>query len=324
LQPMASESTTRTGSDMHLGVSGVGLGVGGGEGYSTTASASRYRTDFEEIEAIGHGGFGEVVKVSTGGEGQRKRRYRERETYLVIIRLVFREQFSFSDLLTYVQVRNRLDGRYYAVKKVFSRLKIGYCFDFKTSLIFKVLLDSWDQRANGKILREVTTLSRLHHMYVVRYFQAWIEGTDVDEIEALLARAQEQDPEQTGDHSTQDDDDNDDDDNDDDNDDDDDDGHDDNDAPADRGGPDSDDDVQFGDDKTAKEGHSGVDWRSTRSIVFDKGSDSEQGHEMALRNSAKKVTAHWKRGAFFAHWSCNTAPCKRMGIVVRFWPINTP
>jgi translation initiation factor 2-alpha kinase 4 len=40
----------------------------------------------------------------------------------------------------------------------------------------KVLLDSWDQRANGKILREVTTLSRLHHQHVVRYFQAWIEG----------------------------------------------------------------------------------------------------------------------------------------------------
>ncbi len=91
--------------------------------------ASRYRTDFEEIEMIGHGGFGEVVKV-----------------------------------------KNRLDGNFYAVKKV--------------------LLDSWDQKANGKILREVTTLSRLHHQHVVRYFQAWIEGTEQEEIEALLARAQ--------------------------------------------------------------------------------------------------------------------------------------
>lgn len=95
------------------------------------ASVSRYKTDFEELESIGQGGFGEVIKV-----------------------------------------RNRLDGRYYAVKKV--------------------LLDSWDQKANSKILREVTTLSRLHHQYVVRYYQAWIEGTDQDEIEALLARAQEQ------------------------------------------------------------------------------------------------------------------------------------
>ncbi len=95
-----------------------------------TASASRYRTDFEELEMIGHGGFGEVIRV-----------------------------------------KNRLDGRLYAVKKV--------------------LLDSWDQKANGKILREVTTLSRLHHQHVVRYFQAWIEGTEQEEIEALLARAQE-------------------------------------------------------------------------------------------------------------------------------------
>jgi translation initiation factor 2-alpha kinase 4 len=78
---------------------------------------------------IGHGGFGEVVKV-----------------------------------------KNRLDGNFYAVKKV--------------------LLDSWDRKANGKILREVTTLSRLHHQHVVRYFQAWIEGTEQEEIEALLARAQ--------------------------------------------------------------------------------------------------------------------------------------
>lgn len=70
----------------------------------------------------------------------------------------------------YFAVKNRLDGRFYAVKKV--------------------LLDSWDQKANGKILREVTTLSRLHHQHVVRYFQAWIEGTEQEEIEALLARAQ--------------------------------------------------------------------------------------------------------------------------------------
>ncbi len=29
-----------------------------------------------------------------------------------------------------------------------------------------------------KILREVTTIARLHHQHIVRYYQAWIEGTD--------------------------------------------------------------------------------------------------------------------------------------------------
>jgi len=78
---------------------------------------SRYRSDFEEIEFLGKGGFGEVVKA-----------------------------------------RNRLDGRLYAIKKV--------------------KLDPKDSEYNRKILREVTTLSRLHHEYVVRYFQAWFEEAD--------------------------------------------------------------------------------------------------------------------------------------------------
>lgn len=29
---------------------------------------------------------------------------------------------------------------------------------------------------NRKILREVTTVSRLYHRYIVRYYQAWLEG----------------------------------------------------------------------------------------------------------------------------------------------------
>ncbi|KAL6618007.1 kinase-like domain-containing protein [Neocallimastix sp. 'constans'] len=78
---------------------------------------SRYRSDFEEIEFLGKGGFGEVVKA-----------------------------------------RNRLDGRVYAIKKV--------------------KLDPKDSEYNKKILREVTTLSRLHHEYVVRYYQAWFEEAD--------------------------------------------------------------------------------------------------------------------------------------------------
>ncbi|ORX52231.1 hypothetical protein BCR36DRAFT_582732 [Piromyces finnis] len=90
------------------------------ESNPSTASGSvvsRYRSDFEEIEFLGKGGFGEVVKA-----------------------------------------RNRLDGRLYAIKKV--------------------KLDPKDSEYNKKILREVTTLSRLHHEYVVRYFQAWFEEAD--------------------------------------------------------------------------------------------------------------------------------------------------
>ena len=77
-------------------------------------SSSRYESDFEEIEFIGRGGFGAVVKA-----------------------------------------RNRLDGRLYAIKKV--------------------ALDSDNFQENQQILGEVTTLARLHHEYVVRYYQAWIE-----------------------------------------------------------------------------------------------------------------------------------------------------
>lgn len=79
-----------------------------------TISTSRYKTDFEEIEFLGKGGFGEVVKA-----------------------------------------RNRLDGRLYAIKKI--------------------RLDPRDSEDLRKILREVHSLSSLHHQYVVRYFATWFE-----------------------------------------------------------------------------------------------------------------------------------------------------
>lgn len=55
-----------------------------------------------------------------------------------------------------VKARNKLDGRFYAVKKI--------------------KLNAKDMKQNRRYLREVATLSRLHHEYVVRYYQAWIEG----------------------------------------------------------------------------------------------------------------------------------------------------
>lgn len=78
---------------------------------------SRYKADFEEIEFLGKGGFGEVIKA-----------------------------------------RNRLDGRLYAIKKI--------------------RLDPKDSEDLRKILREVHSLSSLHHQYVVRYFATWFEDED--------------------------------------------------------------------------------------------------------------------------------------------------
>ena len=74
---------------------------------------SRYKSDYEEMEFLGKGGFGEVVKV-----------------------------------------RNNLDGRFYAIKKI--RL-------------------SESEKESKKILREVTTFASLHHVNLVRYFHSWIE-----------------------------------------------------------------------------------------------------------------------------------------------------
>eukprot|EP01117_Protostelium_nocturnum_P010558 TRINITY_DN3798_c0_g1_i4.p1 TRINITY_DN3798_c0_g1~~TRINITY_DN3798_c0_g1_i4.p1 ORF type:complete len:1615 (+),score=530.73 TRINITY_DN3798_c0_g1_i4:178-5022(+) len=58
-----------------------------------------------------------------------------------------------------VKAKNKLDERYYAIKKV--------------------RLNAKDQSLS-KMVREVTTLSRLNHQYVVRYYQAWMEGNDDD------------------------------------------------------------------------------------------------------------------------------------------------
>lgn len=92
----------------HIGMSNTSVHSG---------SNSRYKTDFEEIEFLGKGGFGEVVKA-----------------------------------------RNKLDGRLYAVKRI--------------------RLDPRDTEDLRKILREVQTLSSLHHQYVVRYYATWFEDED--------------------------------------------------------------------------------------------------------------------------------------------------
>ncbi|PRP82937.1 eukaryotic translation initiation factor 2-alpha kinase 4 isoform 1 [Planoprotostelium fungivorum] len=71
-----------------------------------------------------------------------------------------------------VKARNKLDERYYAIKKV--------------------RLNARDQSL-PKMVREVTTLSRLNHQYVVRYFQAWIEGNEEMDEEEYTASSDEED-----------------------------------------------------------------------------------------------------------------------------------
>jgi serine/threonine protein kinase len=38
------------------------------------------------------------------------------------------------------------------------------------------------QALNQKLLREVTLLARLHHEYVVRYYNAWLENADEEDM----------------------------------------------------------------------------------------------------------------------------------------------
>lgn len=77
---------------------------------------------------------------------------------------------SFGDVM---KVRNRLDGIFYAVKKV----RIG-----------KVGTDVASNKLVNRILREVTTLGRIHSPYVLRYHQAWIEEVSVGEEEESRKR----------------------------------------------------------------------------------------------------------------------------------------
>lgn len=62
-----------------------------------------------------------------------------------------------------VKVRNRLDRRIYAVKKIILEAEQGRHAELGVKM-------------NQKLRREVTTISRMTHKNIVRYYQAWVEG----------------------------------------------------------------------------------------------------------------------------------------------------
>lgn len=62
-----------------------------------------------------------------------------------------------------VKARNRLDGRIYAVKKILLEREDG-------------AMAKIGALHNQKLRREVTTISRMTHNNIVRYYQAWVEG----------------------------------------------------------------------------------------------------------------------------------------------------
>ena len=84
----------------------------------SSSSGSRYKNDFAELETLGSGGFGVVVKA-----------------------------------------RNKLDAKIYAIKKIKINIR---------------------KQSFQKILREVLTVARLNHQYVVRYYNAWLEKGEAD------------------------------------------------------------------------------------------------------------------------------------------------
>lgn len=95
---------------------------------------SRYFNEFEELQLLGKGAFGAVIKV-------------------LAVCLVFTLTLTHKSL-SHLQVQNKLDGCYYAVK----RIQVNPA-----------------SRQFRRIKGEVTLLSRLNHENIVRYYNAWIE-----------------------------------------------------------------------------------------------------------------------------------------------------
>lgn len=69
-------------------------------------------------------------------------------------------------------MRNKLDGGYYAIKRI--------------------QLNPRNRTLNKKIIREVKLLSRLNHENVVRYYNSWIETTTIKEGEDVDGQSDSQ------------------------------------------------------------------------------------------------------------------------------------
>ncbi len=87
-----------------------------------------------------------------------------------------------------VKVRNRLDRRIYAIKKVLLESEKGKNAKF-------------GQMQNKKLRREVTTISRITHKNIVRYYQAWVEGSDSME-DSVLEEEKDDESDEMDDAST--------------------------------------------------------------------------------------------------------------------------
>jgi translation initiation factor 2-alpha kinase 4 len=75
-----------------------------------------------------------------------------------------------------VKARNRLDGRIYAIKKILLEPEHG-------------AMAKYGVVHNQKLRREVTTISRVNHSNIVRYYQAWVEGEGIEETDVSVAVA---------------------------------------------------------------------------------------------------------------------------------------
>mmetsp|Transcript_7742 Transcript_7742/g.19117 ORF Transcript_7742/g.19117 Transcript_7742/m.19117 type:complete len:1794 (-) Transcript_7742:268-5649(-) len=84
-----------------------------------------------------------------------------------------------------VKVRNRLDRRIYAIKKILLESEKG------ESAVF-------GQMQNKKLRREVTTISSMTHKNIVRYYQAWVEGSDATD-DSVLGKEEESESDETAD-----------------------------------------------------------------------------------------------------------------------------
>lgn len=81
---------------------------------------------------------------------------------------------------TVVKVRNRLDRRIYAIKKVVLESERGRNKEFA-------------RLENMKLRREVTHISRMTHKNIVRYYQAWVEGGETQNMSPSMSTMVEED-----------------------------------------------------------------------------------------------------------------------------------